>query len=352
MSVPTTIFIDTSILDEQNYNFSSVAISAFVEALKAQEMTLLLPDPTRREIERHIDGRSQEVVKALEKAKRRAPFLKKWKDWPVKSGNLALDYELSKIVNDEWNSFLKHFKVENLEYEGVNLKEVMNWYDRQRAPFGSGKKRREFPDALALASLLSYIKSNNVSIAVVSKDEDFERACELYSELLYFPSLPALTEALLSADKRVAQVKKIIESASTLIVKKIKEDFPLLGFYHEIDESYVEDIEVEDVAVDKVRIINIGGNEVSIAFEATVDYSAYVTADDHSTASIDSSEDWYMVWNEYRGTVQDQTEISGVAKCSVSTDWKTINEVVMFEIQEDDICVEEIPDEIFRKGED
>ncbi len=59
-----------------------------------------------------------------------------------------------------------------------------------------------------------------------------------------------------------------------------------------------------------------------------------------------------MVWNEYRGTIQDQTWISGIAKCSVSSDWKMVEEVVLFEIQEDDIYVEMVPEETYRKGEE
>ena len=78
MSVPTTIFIDTCILDEQNYNFSSKAISAFLEAVKGPKMVLLLPDPTRREIERHIEKRSQEAVKMLEEAE---PVWDYWQGW-------------------------------------------------------------------------------------------------------------------------------------------------------------------------------------------------------------------------------------------------------------------------------
>jgi hypothetical protein len=353
MSVPTAIFIDTSVLDEQNYNFSSSATSAFLELVKDQELILLLPDPTRREIERHIEDRSQEVIKVLEQAKRKAPFLKKWKAWPVKSGDLSLVYELHKIANDEWNSFLGHFKVENLDYDGVALEEVMNWYDDQRAPFGAGRKRKEFPDAFSLAALLAYVRKNIVSVAVVSKDKGFERACEFYSELLYFPSLPTLTEAMLLEVRRVEKVKEVIENDPSLIVEEIKENFLSLGFYHTEDyEADIDDVEVDDVTISKVTVVHIGGNEVTIAFESKVDYSAYVRMDDHSTASIDSSEDWYMVWEEYRGTVQDQAEISGIAKCSVSSDWKTVKEVVMFEIQEDDITVEAMPEETFPKGED
>ncbi len=353
MSVPTTIFIDTSILDGQNYNFSSGAISSFLSVSKNQNHILLLPDPTRREIERHIKNQSQKVIKVLKQAKREAPFLEKWKDWPIKSENINVAYELQKIANDEWNGFLGHFKVENLKYDGVALEEVMNWYDNQRAPFGIGKKRKEFPDAIALAMLLEYARKNGISVAVISKDNDFKQACELYSELLYFPSLPAFTEALLSADSRVAQIKDIIENDPILITENIKEDFLELGFYHEEDyDADIDDVDVEDVALENIKVVHIGANEVTIAFEAKIDYSAYVRMDDHSSASIDSSEDWYMVWQEFRGYVQDQTKISGIAKCSVSSDWKSVNEILKFDLEENDVTVYEIPDKTYWKGEE
>ena len=83
MSVPTTIFLDTSILDEQNYNFASAEMLAFIEVVKGKKLTLLLPDPTEREINRHIKERSDAVVNALGNAKRIAPFLAKWKEWPI-----------------------------------------------------------------------------------------------------------------------------------------------------------------------------------------------------------------------------------------------------------------------------
>jgi hypothetical protein len=50
MSVPRVIFIDTSIFDEQRYNFQSAAVTAFLDSIKAVSTTLLLPEPTEREI--------------------------------------------------------------------------------------------------------------------------------------------------------------------------------------------------------------------------------------------------------------------------------------------------------------
>jgi hypothetical protein len=54
MSVPSTIFIDTSIFDETAYNFEAASVEAFRQAIGGANLTLLMPDPTKREIRRHI----------------------------------------------------------------------------------------------------------------------------------------------------------------------------------------------------------------------------------------------------------------------------------------------------------
>lgn len=69
----------------------------------------------------------------------------------------------------------------------------MNWYNWQRAPFGEGKKRKEFPDAIVMLAISIYAKKNNVSVAMVSKDKDFEKHALFtmnYSIFLPFQQLP------------------------------------------------------------------------------------------------------------------------------------------------------------------
>ena len=349
MSVPTTIFIDTSILDGQNYNFSSAAMSALLEITKNKKITLLIPDPTLREVQHHIKERSEDVIKVLKDAERKAPFLKKLDGWPIKQDLL---YRIQRIAKEEWQRFQKHFNVIILGYDAVKLEEIMNWYNWQRAPFGKGKKRKEFPDAIAISVISLYAQKNNVSVAVVSNDKDFEKACTFYNKLLYFPSLPAITEALLSPDKHVEEIKKLLESDPSLIVERVKEDFSSLGFYHVEDyEADIEDVEVDEVSITDVKVVHIGENEVTLAFDASVDYSAHVRMDDHSTASIDSSENFYLVLQEFRGTVNDSTDVSGVVKFSVIADWKRINEIIRLEFQEDNVAVSEIPEEAHWIGE-
>jgi len=352
MSAPTHIFIDTGIFDEQNYNFNSSAFNAFLMAIKKQALTLVIPDPTAREIERHIEKRAEDVLKALEEAKRKAPFLSKWKKWPIKKNSFNLEWELKEIADNEWKTFLENFSVVEIGYDGVEIGSIMDWYDGKKPPFGEGKKSKEFPDAFAIASLFVYAKKQSVSIAVVSTDGDFRRACERYSELSYFPSLPAYAEALISSDKRVEQIRIAIEDDPSLIINEIKKRFEDLSFYHE--ESFdadISDIDVDNVELKDFKIVHIGDQDTVISFIFIVDYSAYVRIDDEDTAIVDSSEDLHMAIFEYRGTVSDSTKISAIAKCSVNKAWDKLEAIVSFDIDDDHVIVSQRPDDYFEKGE-
>ena len=79
MLIPTAVFLDTSIFDSQQYNFQSTALATFVPACAKRQLALLLPDPTEREIKRHLRNRVAEVLTAVEGARRKAPFLARLK---------------------------------------------------------------------------------------------------------------------------------------------------------------------------------------------------------------------------------------------------------------------------------
>jgi hypothetical protein len=335
MSVPTVVFLDTSILDEQNYNFSSAAMLAFLEAVKGRKLMLLLPDPTEREIDRHIKERSDAVVNILADAKRKAPFLAKWKEWPLKKDNQYLvAYQLRTLAQEEWSHFQSNFNVAKLSYEGVDLAEIMNWYQQGRAPF-SEKKRKEFPDAFALAALVSFARTKGRPVAVISRDSDFEKACSHYTELLHYPSLPAITEALLQGDKRIQQLKELFESDATILESAVGEEFTSLGFYPETEpRGDVEDVEVEQVNFTDLKVISIGGLECSVAFEVEVSYSAHVRYKDPFEYHVTRS-----------GTVSDYAAISGVAKLRMSEDWTRFTAVDAIDLGQSDIAVSKEPDE-------
>ena len=119
MSVPNAVFIDTCVFEELAYNFDSEVLRAFLEVAKPRKVRLIVPDPTQREVWRHIKEKTDEVVKALEDARRKAPFLSKWKHWPTRGQIDRLRWQLQEIADKEWQSFLRQLKVEKLDYSDV-----------------------------------------------------------------------------------------------------------------------------------------------------------------------------------------------------------------------------------------
>lgn len=189
MSVPTTVFIDTSIFDESMYNFESASMLAFKQSIANCTITLLMPDPTKREIDRHIRERAEAAVSAMKTAAKNSPFLWKLPNWPLKKKkHPSLGYKLLTIVDKELQDFFGLFQVIKLNYEGVKLDEIMNWYEWESPPF-SARKKAEFPDAFTIAILERHRSASNENIAIISKDKDFEDACEKFPGLMHFASL-------------------------------------------------------------------------------------------------------------------------------------------------------------------
>lgn len=343
MSVPQAIFIDTSVFDEQCYNFQSAAMTAFLDATKTVPLILLLPDPTEREINRHIQEQVEAAAKVLSDAKRKAPILSKWTGWPAKFDARDIRWQLQSFAQGEWRAFLERFDVRRLGYEDVDLPRIMNWYEFKRAPFGLGKKEKEFPDAIAVDAIAFYAAKNQTEVAVVSKDPDFKSACAHYSTLLHFSSLPALTEAMLSADKRIASLKALLKTDVSPIAKGIEEAFAECAFYPEEDpQGDVEDVSVDEVDVLDLNVVSLGDGECKIAFEARVAYSASVTYDDPDSV-VGDSEDGYFALRRRSGSVSDSTEMSGVAKLMLDAGGEKVCGVARLEFDDDDVCVTEIP---------
>jgi hypothetical protein len=332
MSIPTAVFLDTSILDGQQYNFGSTAFATFVPASTKRAVRLLLPAPTEEEITRHIRERSVEALSALDEARRKAPFLAKWRGMPQPAKS---DWEVHIIATREWQSFLGQFSVVRLGYEGADLKRVMRWYDSTEAPFKSGRKRKEFPDAFAIDMLESYAEKENVYVAVVSADPDFKAACQRFKWLLYFPSLPRLTELYLSdADHRVAQIRTAIDGKIALLEAAVLEEVGHVGISH-VDERFeVGDVDFEGAEISDHSIVALGDRDCTITFDAVVGVRVRLS--------------WDEAWDEdgpvrERGTIADTLAFSGTAKVVLGDEGAEVTSVPVVEVDGWELQLRELP---------
>jgi len=344
MPAPRHIFLDTSVFDEQSYNFSSQAFTSLVEASKASPLTLLIPKPTEDEIRRHISDRATEAIKVLEDAGRRAPFLRKWDQWPLRKDEGGLKYHLRGLARKEYDLFKKQFSVVQLDYSENSLAQIMGWYEQGRAPFGPGRKKNEFPDAIALCSLLSYARTKDIHVGVLSLDHDVRDACAFHNELLFFGSIPALTEALLGEEARVTRLKATLGSDPDMLVEAISNEFTELTFFPAEDPSgEVADVEVGEVDIEELNAVNLGDGEATVAFDAFVKFTAHVVFEDREAAFEYGHRGWHAA-DRRAGTVSASAPIAGTAKIAMNADWSSIARIIQVSIETEEISVNGVPD--------
>ena len=302
-----------------------------------------MPDPTEREITRHINSASDSALKSLKEAQHRAPFINKIPNWPLKEKDEnLLGLEIYQIAEQELRGFLTHFIVEKLDYTTVDLNRVMDWYDNSLAPFGAGKKRKEFPDAFVLAMIYKYIDKTNEDIAIISCDRDFEKASSSHENILYFESLAAYTEALLAEDSRIKAVHQLLENAENAnkIIEYICITFPEVGFIIEDHwDGDVEDVTVEDVDFPDWNVIALGHKECTVAFVAEVNFTANISYDDMTTAVYDSSENFVMPIHKIEGSVSNASVINGIFRIKLNDSWDQFEKISFLEIYQDTITI-------------
>lgn len=335
MSVPKAVFLDTCVFAGQNYNFSSALFTSFIPVARQSKLKILLPDPTAREVRRQINERSKEALKVLEDARRKAPFLSKWKDFPPKQTVWA-EWDVRRVADSEWNDFLSQFEVEKLDYDGVSISKVMSWYDDIRAPFGEGKKRKEFPDAFAIEILSIYAEKHDLCIAVVSEDQDIKKACEHYHSLFYFPSLARLTELLLLGEKGLESQRKALEKSLSLLEVAISSELDGISSYISDDRFQVIGDSYTSAQVTDVRIVGVGFNECTVIFEAEFQSEHELQWEEVFDPIMEDT----RVFSDW---VTQQNTLSGVAKLITSSKTHEVESISNVRLDLLEIAIHSLP---------
>jgi hypothetical protein len=330
MSVPQTVFIDTSIFRAAQFNFDSRQFAALLAAVKpGAQLTLLLPEPTEGEVNRQIRITAAEAVHALKLTRKKHSTLLRVADLPFDpAADSALERKLTTRLRADWDAFKAKFDLKKLDYSGVDLHEIMGWYFRQSPPFGPGDKRKEFPDALAFAAIRDYAAKTTKPVAVISQDKDFHAACEEIAGLCPFFEVSELTNMLLKEEEHFAEAEKVVKGMQDAIQARIREEFPDRGFDHESDPNghgYVDGVAVAEVKIDEddLMIVGLGHRKIDVQFSAKVTYQADVEYDDPDSWISGEPGDEVMYLHSCEGRVTDETIIHGTATITLSEDRQT-----------------------------
>jgi hypothetical protein len=131
------------------------------------------------ELRNHYETTHQVVARSLEKLEQRMDIFAD--DSEVKDSYLKFCAALKnkKASPTSCDKFIAQTNTTVVPYINVSLEYVMTAYFDTIAPFQTGKKKREFPDAVALFSLDKWAEENNRRIAAISCDNDWLTFAEL-----------------------------------------------------------------------------------------------------------------------------------------------------------------------------
>ena len=277
--VTKNVFIDTEVFQKYIFDFNHTTLQSFARLCKENKLFHLTTSVAKREIESNIKSRIADALDSLKRFRRNARILEKIDDDNFKPLFTKVNEDvLQARAMAVFNEFLVNSNARILGAKPINVEDILDLYFERKAPFGTGKKKSEFPDAISLQALLHGIGDNKSY--VISSDKDMKDFCNTVDSLISIDTLDKLLDLYNEHESIITQlVKKYLASIDIRIKEKITED---------IEQSYAyniapwEDSEVVEFNVSWIHdfepaIVQIDDEECIITFDVDVDLEYQVS---------------------------------------------------------------------------
>lgn len=285
------VFIDTQSFVKAGLHFDGPAFKSFRKYCEANELFHVSTSVVEREVKSKIESSVKEAVSAIKTFRRKARLLSSLDDENIKGLFQDIPEEdVYKKAQEVFEGFMHACSTDVVESDDVDTEELLSFYFDRKAPFGDGKKKSEFPDAISILSLKSYL-ADDKKIYVVSDDGDLKAYCDGDPKFIYVESLDKLLDIYTThTSVRHEQVKQYFIKHEEAIKKKIIEFLEGCDVYN---SSTWEDAEVDD----GLSVLNLGDidpsvlyiddEESQITFNINVEFEVTVTGPDFNNGIYD-----------------------------------------------------------------
>jgi hypothetical protein len=175
------ITLDTSIFDAQGLRLESGLLKQ-LEQFQDSSTRLILSEIVKEETLSHLMEKARDAQKEIEKSLKQAKEHWRIEDQDIEEIKEIVfgEREPQEVVFDRFNQFAELTSLEIVEAQNhVMVGDLIQKYFRARPPFSeTGKKKNEFPDAIALMSLETWASKNQTKIIVVTSDNDWKNFCK------------------------------------------------------------------------------------------------------------------------------------------------------------------------------
>ena len=301
------VYLDTESYEAASYDFAGTRLKALAKHLESGRLKLITTDITKAEVRCRMTDNLRGELAALRKWRRRARTLRTASR--LRRTGLFVDLDatdLAQRLYDEFEGFLRTHGAICIDAIKQSAVPVFRRYFSQEPPFGTGEKRREFPDAFVLEALVDWTGRRSDDAFVVSGDKLMAAACETIERLHPIESLALLLDHVASDDEAVASfLRDELRKNLVQIQKKAAADFQDLGF-HVVDEWGDVEMNVSEMEpYGEPDLVDISGSAVTAEMQFTAHYDAHLSYEDAASGVYDREEGRRVLVDSVNETISD-----------------------------------------------
>lgn len=305
------VFLDTSVYVQEAYRFSGKSLGKLVGLSSDDELRLIVPEIIGQEVEFRLREIAEEHVGKVKNALN-SNILALVGDKDKGLFGLDVDPDKEKIVGsitEAWSTFCERCKAESVSLASVDLSSVVASYFHAKPPFGKGRKRNEFPDAFAVASIRAFAEATpGRPIYVVSRDNGMLEAFSGDSRFMCHKDLSEVldeynrhTETLSPAAHDL--MEENVDWISEVIVDELQSNPTFYTSEYQHDRICVQSVIVD---VGEMNLVEIGLDRA--VFDVGVRYHVEAEVTELVRVGYDDY-DWDIIHRCFDGEVTAYLEV-------------------------------------------
>jgi hypothetical protein len=274
--VAKSVFLDTEIFVQQNFQYDIGLLSAFRHKVKSGQIHFITTEITLQEIDRRLTVSLSEAEAALDSFRKKARILRNIYSPPINRVFKKLSRKkLLKELRKQFNEYIEVLQPNILKTDSVKPSVVFQRYFKSTPPFHQTKKKSEFPDAFAIAALINYCLTNNSKITIISGDPDWRYAIKEYDHLFEYEDrldiyLHNIQKETPYFDKAQIALNKLMSSIESII----KEEIHHLGFIIDDPDAKTKKVEISEISHRNTYIVDVQPDTIIFSIDFSVRFLA------------------------------------------------------------------------------
>lgn len=297
-----SIFIDTQCYVALGLRFNHPTLAHLKRLCAAMSLQLVVTETVVGEVKGKIAEKLVAASNNLREFHKTVSILEAF--LPGKFSGVFPEMKQQDIVlagHDAWAEFLKEANAVIIPATVIDSSRLLTMYFNSEAPFGSGKKKSEFPDAISTLSIEHWTAQNAQKIYIVSGDADLAQWCERRQFAIHVETLGEFLDLYnRAAEKLTTLAHKLLEEEEGQLLSLIENAALNCGFVYENNtEADVYDVAVRSINLFDTNLIEIDEERALFALRVQIRFDAAVQGPDYEHAIWDSEDGRYMYLPEF-----------------------------------------------------